>query len=597
VWSPCNGFIAVPLHHTTVGVLDSVTLQQLQTLKFPQGMFTHHVAFIFSPDSHILTCSGRDRWGDLGKELFVISWDLQTGGIASIIRWKAPEQNLMGEPSMTYSPNGKMVGVFYWYKDTINAADIFICNIASSVYTHSHSLNADMLLSNNIWTHGESLQFATADATAITIWEVEFTSGSTPTKVETFLAPDTFDPTMFPHVDNHDRMKQVQLLPTPHRLALVFRDKVLVWDVQNSKYLLDCEDTDFCAGMSFSSNGCFFACSAPRGIYLWKESPTGYMLHKILQLQTTTIPSPLLSQSGESIAVFYNRTIQLWHTNSTPTCPSSSFTQGPQLVDNFVLDFSPDGTLAVVAMQHSNTVTVLNLKSGVPQLTIDVDTRVNGLGMIGNTIAVIGDQEVIAWNIPVGGCIPDTGVGLEDASWTINLEDMAVTLDGSQGKWRSVSGASISPDSHYFTLTTFAYLDNCGSPCLYIYNTYTGECLGHKLTGRDYIPWFSPDKCSIWGVATDSDETAVWRVGSGGDILEDPEHIDDVKHPPEGYPWRSSCGYRVTDDWWILAPDRKRLLMLPPPWQSYPVQRVWKGQFLALLHEGLSEPVILELEP
>ena len=38
------------------------------------------------------------------------------------------------------------------------------------------------------------------------------------------------------------------------------------------------------------------------------------------------------------------------------------------------------------------------------------------------------------------------------------------------------------------------------------------------------------------------------------------------------------------------------LLQLPPPWQSCAVLRVWKGQFLALLHGRLSEPVILELD-
>jgi WD40 repeat protein len=598
VWSPCNGFIAIPLDDTAVGVLDSVTFQKLQTLKFPQDMSAGSMALIFSPDSHILTCSGIIYGDDLCKELCVISWDLQTGGIASIIRWQAPEQDLMGEPSMTYSANGRMIGVFYWYEDGTDAADIFICNIASGVYMHSHSLDVDVLLSNNIWTHGESLQFATADATTITIWEVEFVSGGTPTKVETFPTPDNFDPTMFPYVDNSDRTKQVQLLPTPCRLALAFMGKVLVWDVWNSRCLLDCADTDFCSIMSFSSNGCFFACSANSELYLWKESPTGYILHKILQLQTRWVLSPLLSPNGESIAVFYNYTIQLLHTNSLTTCQSSVFAQDSELVNNFVLDFSPDGTLAVVAMQYGNTITALNLKSGVPQLIIDAGTRVNGLRVIGNTIAVIGDQKVIAWNLPVGGCVPDAGVGLEDASCTTDLEDMAVILNGSRGEWNFVSGASISPDSCYIALTTVAYMEHKpGFRCLYIYNASTGESLGHKLIPRDYIPWFAPDGCNIWCATTDSDKVAVWRVGDGGDILEHLEHTADVKDPPEGYPWGSSCGYQVTDDWWILAPDGKRLLMLPPPWQSYPVRRVWKGQFLALLHEELSEPVILELEP
>ena len=80
-------------------------------------------------------------------------------------------------------------------------------------------------------------------------------------------------------------------------------------------------------------------------------------------------------------------------------------------------------------------------------------------------------------------------------------------------------------------------------------------------------------------------------------MLERLEEKVDIEHPPEGYPWASSRGYRVTNDWWILDPDGKRLLMLPPHWQSYAVHRVWKGKFLALLHGGLSEPVILEMEP
>jgi hypothetical protein len=89
----------------------------------------------------------------------------------------------------------------------------------------------------------------------------------------------------------------------------------------------------------------------------------------------------------------------------------------------------------------------------------------------------------------------------------------------------------------------------------------------------------------------------VWRVGGEEDVLEYLGYTIDPEHPPEGYPWAPSHGYQVTDDWWILGPDGKRLLMLPPLWHSNVVQHVWKGQFLALLHGELSEPVIMELKP
>ena len=92
----------------------------------------------------------------------------------------------------------------------------------------------------------------------------------------------------------------------------------------------------------------------------------------------------------------------------------------------------------------------------------------------------------------------------------------------------------------------------------------------------------------------ESGDAEVWRVvaRNGRELL---EPLVDTGHLPEGYPWRSPRGYRVTNDWWVLGPDGKRLLMLPP-WQSFATQRGWKERILALLHGGLSEPIILELE-
>ena len=83
VWSPCNRFIAIS-YGMAVDVLDSATLHQLQTLEFPWNTPEECKGFVFSPDSSILTCSS----GVPSDELSVVSWDLQTGGIASAIRWE-----------------------------------------------------------------------------------------------------------------------------------------------------------------------------------------------------------------------------------------------------------------------------------------------------------------------------------------------------------------------------------------------------------------------------------------------------------------------------------------------------------------------------
>ena len=581
VWSPCNRFIATTWDGAaTIDVLDSVTLRRLQTFESPRDISKNRRVLVFSPDSRILTCSGCDYPGGFDLELSVSSWDLQTGGLTSIIRWE--EQYVMGNPySITYSANGTMVAMLCQY--TFRSPKIFICDVASGMYTHSHSLNFDPPLSKDIWiwTHGECLRFATADVATITIWEVGFTLGAMLMKVETLPHPEGFYlPRSFLAEDRVTT--KIQLLLTPCRLALVSDGRILVWDAWNSERLLDCADTTFCPSMTFSSDGSSFACSTIRSdIYLWKESPTGYALHGILA--SNTVSSNLqLSRDGESIVAFGGHTIQLWRTTGFTFPPSSTLTRAPPRNNNFVLEFSPDGTLATTAMRQDNTVTVLDLKSGAPRLTIDAGVKVCGVGMVWDAVVVVGDREVITWNLPAGDCVPGARLNREDSARTTNLDYQAFIVDS----------AVISPDFSYIAFTGSGGL---GGLYITIYHASTGKRLGYGST-KGTMSRFTPDGCDLW-CATGNDKAEVWRVG-GQPVLERLEERVNVEHPSEGCPWASSRGYRVTNNWWILGPDGKRLLMLPPHWQSYAaVDRVWKGKFLALLHAGLSEPVILEMEP
>jgi len=526
------------------------------------------------------------------QELSVVSWDLQTGGETSVIRWNGPPQENTVDSSIIYSADGKMVAVFHWYQSN-RSAKIFIFDAASDIRMRSHSLRNHTPLVDGIWTHGEFLRFATSSSKrTITIWEVGFTSGATLTEVETLPVPD----------DHTHISGGLRFLPTSCRLALASGRGVLVQDVRNSKYLLHNSDVGFGTRMSFSTEGRFFACSFGSKIYLWRESPTGhYILHEILE-SSADCPTPLLSPNGESIVVFGNHTIRLWHTRSLITTPSSIPAEVHRRTEDFFLGFSPDGTSAVVARRGDNTVTVLDIKSGVLQLTINPGMEVAGLGVIGNTVVVIGGGKTITWNLPAGGHVPDARIGPEDGFQTVKFS-----------QWSPfVSGASISPDSRHVAVISGQF-----SQYLSIYNASAGEHLGetsiHEIAAG--IPlWFSPDGCDVWCVRDSSEACRVWRVDGGRNGVELPKlewrmvpwrsphgyqvtklewrAVDD-----EGYPWRSSHGYQVTTGWWVLGPDRKRLLMLPPSWQSYPVHRVWKGRFLALLHGGLSELVILELEP
>ena len=627
VWSPCGRFIAITWGGiVAVDILDPVTLQRLQTLEAPPGTPTRRRALSFSPDSRVLTCSSgvdtRSNW-----DLSVIVWDLQTGGVASVIKWQGPknERVVGNESSITYSVDGKMIGVFYWY---YLAAMVFVYDLASGVHVHTHSLGApfstngslahDGPVSNDIWAHGDSLRFATATPTTITILEVGFASGTTATEVETITVPENIFSALPTHADIVGHMEQARLLPALSRLAIAHQGDFPVWDTRNSKPLLRCTDIRCRPRISFSSDGRFLTCPTTGSeIYLWKESPTGYTLQGVL---TSSMHSnPLLFPNGEAIVVFGDRLIRLWRTKGLTTPPSDISTRGPQGTRSFVLDFSPDGTLTVYARLGGNVVTVLDLKSGVPRFTINASMNVYGLRVTTDAVVVIGNKKVTTWNLPAGDCAPYAAAEVKDSARTVNI--------GRQGSGRyGTVAASISPDLHRIA---FASHDFLGCPRLVIYSASTGEHLGGvwgypgQISETGEIPWFTPDGNNFW-CALDSGESEVWKITdtngeslgsiSSGDsdawtTIDDEDaspnlislarraSLVDPRHPPEGYPWGSSRGYRVTNDGWVLGPDGKRLLMLPPPWRSYVVRRMWNGQFLALLHGGLPEPVILELEP
>jgi WD40 repeat protein len=576
VWSPCNKFIAISrCNATKVHTLDSATLQQLQSLEFPPKTPASPQALIFSPDGRILTCSGGTARG-----AFVTSWDLQTGGVVSAITRRGPGGQKKSR--ITYSTNGKTVGVLHHFDF---ASFISIYDVVSGVHTHDiyHGARKDRHSvadppPYDIWTHRESLRFATAKQTTITVWEVEFIAGATSTKVETLSVPGRFVKDHSPRIgDVPNFMANAHFLPALCRLAFVHFDRsraILVWGVRGSKSLLQHTNIGPSPGMAFSSDGHFFACSSggPE-IYLWKESSTGYVLHEKLIFdndQGSSTARPLFSPNGESIIVFGRSTIQSWNIT-----PSSTLTQAPQRKEHFVLDFLPDSPLAVVARQRDKAMVVLDLDSGIPRLTIDASTEVHGLRVIGNTVTVIGDGKAITWDLAGGD---DARMGVEDSVQTINF---VVQEPG------NVVAASISLDFRHIALLR---QQGTGLPDrdLCVYSAFKPHSA--PFVEWDTL-WFPPSGQSIWCAA--GNKSQLYRTIS----LKPTISATGVEDLPPGCPWRPPRGYRVTNNGWILSGGGERLLMLPPSWQSETTQRVWNGKFLGLVHGVLPEPVILELEP
>jgi len=556
-WSSCSRFIAVDLPESTE-VLDAVTLEQLHT-------FTHRFSetgwLSFSPDGCSLTwINSRDNGSGT-------TWDLQTGGRISTIP-PILNASFFRHFSSTYSTDGRMVAVAGLRDGPGNFTDTVISTyvLISGTHIHSHLVPEGHTVAQ-IWTHGGFLRFVTVRPGSITIWQVGFTSEHTLAEIESLPAPD--DAGSGEHL----------FLPTLSRLAFTLRKAVLIWDAGDSKFLLNfVGDGHFNRGLSFSSDGRFFACeSTGQGVYLWKESPTGYVLHKkLVSGPTTGWFTPFLSPDGESIITSKDDETQLWRTTD-PINPPSSVPPRPAKQTDFILAFSPDKSFVATGRLGENISTIVDLKSGDPRLIVDTGVKICGLGVTGSTFVVVGEGKVITWNLPAGGCVLDARANIHNSVRTI-VFNHPPPLPG------QLHSASISPDFNHLVITREA------ADGLDIYDMSTGKHLVGDTTGHVSQPWFTRDGREVlYGYRG-------WRIirREGSDFIR-LEPVGDDDGPSGGYLSGSSYGHKVIDDRWILDSRKKRVMWLPHHLRASVKHRIWDGQFLALFDPRLPEPVIIEL--
>ena len=373
VWSPCSKFIAVVVSGA-VEIHDAVTLNLLSTLESPPDSIIQWLSF--SPDNHILT---QLNGGDL------ITWDLQTGGSVGTILPNAMCAGQLYFPS-PYSMDGKMLTVLS--VDTPSKSTFITTHDLSTSHTHCYHVSEGHTISPT-WTHGKFLRFATVKPGHITIWESEFNFAYIPKVVQSLPTPD--------EINDTEEFEVPLFLPMLSRLAITLKNTLLIWDFQDSRLLLKIFPFRNC-GMSFSSNGHFFAClTGDPELQVWKECLTGYILHqKLVFASIGTYSPPLLSPNGESVIISINSTVYLWHTKDSIL---SSVSAPVVLQSTFNLGFSPNETSVAFTCHPGNMVTIINLQSGGPQLTIDTGAQVQGLGVVGNIITVIRDREIATWDL------------------------------------------------------------------------------------------------------------------------------------------------------------------------------------------------------
>ena len=562
-WSPCSRFIAVVPHSPDrVEILDAMTLERFSTTSPIPQIGEAPGPLVFSPDGRSLTL----YWDMPGH---IITWDLQTGGLASDI-----EMN--GDPGcckeMKYSQCGIMLWVLFRSDE---AYMIRTYDTLTGTAISSHSPEGQVV---GIWTHGERLRFTTLEQAVITVWEAELTLRQPPTAVHSLSAPEDFDPS-----------NGFGFLPTLSRLSFVLPRTVMVWDAQDSRFLLNTTvESERGLAMTFSPDGRFFAYQTPDGptrstICIWKESPTGYVLHQRLMPDARTIASPRFSHNGKFILLQCgNEAFQLWPTEVPSASLPNSPTGFPHSTNDFILEFSPDEGLAVLARIESETITVLDLKLGYSRLTIDAGMAVYAARVVENIVYAVCAGKVFAWDMPRGlGVILNRTANASSSTRTTTFECQY-----------QPRGALISPDSHYIIIVTdsarpFTWLD--------MYNTTTGEGLG-TAGARESSMWLTPGGDEIW-YSSFGDSAEGWKiVKDGGTGHATFDRLSPTENPPGGFPWRSTHGYQVTNDGWILCPNGRRLLLLPRRWRADELARRWSGHYFALLGHALSEPLVLDLQ-
>ena len=450
---------------------------------------------------------------------------------------------------------------------------ISIYNLISGTRVYSHRLPRRQTVVQ-IWTHGESLRFATVEPGSITIWEVGFTSEHTLAEIESLPAPD-------------DVGSEILFLPTLSRLAFILRGAVLIWDARDSKFLLNFVGGGQLGGLSFSSDGRFLACGITSQevnywefhgrVHLWKESPTGYVLHQeLVSGPTAKRITPFLSPDGESIIMSKDYETQLWRTTDQIN-PHSSFPPQPAEQTDFVLAFSPDKSFIATGRLGESIATIFDLKSGDPRLIVDTDMKICGLGVTASTAIVVGEGKIITWNLPAGDCVLNATAKIHDSVRTIVFNHPPPP----SGRLHS---ASISPDFNYLVITKGK------GDGLDIYDMPTGKHVVGNATEYVLQPWFTRDGREVRYLCGG---LKIIR-GRGSDII-GLELIENGDYTPEEYLWKSCYGHSLVDDCWILDSSKKRVMWLPHNLRSLGGDWTWDERFLVLFDPELPEPVIIEL--
>jgi len=378
IWSPCGQFIAARTVNV-VEIRNQVTLELITILWPTETIPDLEGPLAYSPDGCFIACTS-----DTG----VIIWDIQTGGVAKEIQHRA------ALTSLVWSLDGGSICTIEWDDDLDGVVHTF--DISSGTTSSPGTLQSHR--EPYLWVDDKSFWIiAMRDSKdGVDIFKV----GLTLTKIRSF----DFSPLFFAAIRSFS--------PTTHRVSISDENTIRIFDIQNSKLLLD--ETGYCSySHCFSPDGSLFAAFNSTSIHIWKYASGCYTLWREFQCQGFS-GSLQFSPTSSSILGRSLDVLRVWRLHELPTPPEVHHRQ--------LVRLSRSGTHIATAHELGNTVTITDLLARTPPQFIDTNVEIKRLSLTGNVLLVAGSGEIVAWLLTeeglVDGVIGDRRVSRSDSIWT-----------------------------------------------------------------------------------------------------------------------------------------------------------------------------------
>ena len=442
-WSPCSQFVAAQTE-TAVEIRNQQTLELLTVLQVPE--ITSHLPLpratrlltgplAYSPDGRSLACT---------SNFTIVTWDIQTGGVAKEIKHSA---NIT---SLVWSSDGETIAVLD------NSTSIILpCVRTYDVFSGANvsTTSLQSVDTPRLWAYQRSFRVMTTrrEASADSHATVEiFDIGPALTKVDSFSVGGSRGYKLM-NVNWVYGSAISSFFPATCRVSISAPYLLRISERQNSNYLL--QETGSFSSPCFSPRGSFFAASKENGVIIWEDTRGRYTLWREFRCQSRS-NSLQFSPNTSSIVGHSGNILQVWRLDDLSATPRTRRQQ--------YAGISRSGNHIATANKLETTVTFINIHSRTPSQFIDTCVGIEGLVLTGNVLLVVGSGRVVAWPLTedglVDGVFGNGRASQSDSIWTVSLP-----------QWRSelwnflVEGrvGVIRPDGN----------------ALFIYDTDTGEIL------------------------------------------------------------------------------------------------------------------------